>query len=138
MNIFVESRLWLEGINPAAPFLSLTLCSWLATYAVRKYCPALWSALLRWGPPGGWLENTLQTLPSVLASAALGALGAGDDPWSAAKGAASGMLAPLIHHLVKASPAPYRGALGVPLDGPTSRRVIADAVVNAVGKGPDV
>jgi hypothetical protein len=135
LNYFVLIRRALEHWNPNAPWCALALCSWLATYAVRRWCPAIWAAVLRWGPPGGVVEQVLQALPGAAASAVLGALGAGTDPWSAAKGAVAGLCAPLLHHLLKAIPqVPYRGALGVPLDGPTSRRVIADAINQELDK----
>jgi hypothetical protein len=134
VNWLIPAREWLEAINPAAPWLALTLTSWLACIVIRKRCPTLWSALLAWGPPNGALEKILGSLPSVVASTVVAAIGTGGDPWGAALGAVMGALAPVLHHAVKASPLPYRGDLGNLLDGPTSRRIVADALRDELDK----
>jgi hypothetical protein len=97
-----------------------------------------WAALLKWGKPGGLTEHVLQALPGVMASAAIAALGSGGDPLQAAKGAAVAALAPLWHHLLKALPGlPYRGAMGLSVDGPTSRRIVSGQLGELVDE-PDI
>jgi AcrR family transcriptional regulator len=127
---------WLTAINPNAPYLALTLISWAVCWALRTWAPTLWSAVAAWGPPGSPVAHLVQALPSVVASAVVAALGTGLDPWAAAKGAAAGLLAPLLHHALKVAPVPYRGALKPTADGPTSRRIVAAALRGEVAEAP--
>jgi hypothetical protein len=90
VNPFVHIRELLEQLNPDAPYLLLTLASWAACCALRKWAPTWWTAVLAWGPPNGALERILGSIPSVVASAVVAALGTGGDPWGAAKGAVFG------------------------------------------------
>ena len=127
MNVFEQIRSALEGINPNAPGALLMLCSWLGTYAARKWLPVQWAALTKWGAEGGKLEHVLGALPGLVASAAIAALWANSDPWLAATDAFKAALAPLLHHVLKLAPVPYRGAMGEKVSGPESRRrIVAD------------
>lgn len=128
MSPFVAIRGWLEAVNPNLPWLLLVAASWSGTYAARRWAPVQWAAVIKWGKPGGLTEHLLQALPGTIAAAALGALGAGGDPWSAAKGALAGSLAPLWHHLLKLAPVPYKGAMGERVSGPESRRRIVEDI----------
>jgi hypothetical protein len=129
VTLFIRAREFLEAIDPNAPWACLVAASWLGTYAARRWAPTLWAALLKWGPEGGVLEHALQTLPGAMASAAFAALGTGGDALAAAKGAAVSLLAPIAHHVLKASPlVPYRGAMGLSVTGPESRRRIVDEI----------
>ncbi len=129
-NYFAAGKLWLEvNLHPAAPWLLLTLVSWLTCLVLRKWFPAAWVAVLQWGPPNGALEKVVGSLPSVVASAVVAAIGTGGDPWGAAAGAVFGAAAPILHHVLKSAPVPYEGSLGKQLTGPESRRAIVKSLI---------
>lgn len=105
------AQLWLESnLHPAAPWALLTVGLWLSVFCVRKYLPEVWIKLERIGPQSAPASVVFQSLPTILAGALAGVYlsgGAFGDAW---KGALSGAVAPLLHHLLKASPLPYQGA----------------------------
>lgn len=138
MSLFIQARQWLEGVDANAPGAVLMLVNWLLTYAMRRWAPVQFAALAKWGPEGGKLQHVLGALPGTIASAVLAALWTGADPMLVAKDTVRAALAPLWHHFVKWLPVlPYRGAMSIPIDGPTSRRVIADQLSEIVD-APDV
>ncbi len=130
-HYFAAAKLWLEAINPAAPWLALTLASWLTCLALRKWAPTYRTAFLAWGPPNGAIEKIVGSLPIVAASAVVATIGTGGDPWGAALGAVAGLGAPLLHHIAKwLKFIPYRGSLGKETTGPESRRAIVKALTD--------
>ncbi len=101
-------RALLEDVHPLAPWLALSLGAWLTVYAWRKLFPGLWLKLEALDRP---LSVAIGALPSVVLTTAVGALTAGTDPWTLVAASLMGVGAPLLHHLLKAMPIPYRGAV---------------------------
>jgi hypothetical protein len=106
----------LAQVHPDFPWICLTALIWVVQYATRRFAPKVWSAAFLWVPTDlpDMLRNILQGLPSVLFGAAIPALASGGDAKQALIGALFGAFAPLWHHILKAIPGPYAGALGVP------------------------
>jgi len=96
----------LEDVHPVAPWLALALGAWLAIYVWRKLLPGLWLRLETLDKP---LNVAIGALPSILLTTAVGALTAGTDPWTLVAASLMGVGAPLLHHVLKALPIPYRG-----------------------------
>jgi hypothetical protein len=135
LTVFIQIRLYLEHIDPSVPWLVLIAAAFVGTYLLRKFAPTLWVTIAAWGPPDSTLAHVTQALPGTVASAVVAALGTGLNPWAAALGAACGLIAPLVHHLAKFLKfIPYRGALGKLVDGPTSRRLIAQVLNQELDK----
>lgn len=111
-SILHAAQASLETVHPAAPWAFLTLAVWLSVYVVRRYLPDAWAALEKFGPVQAPASTVFQALPSVMAGALAGVALTGGDYREAWKGAAAGALAPLVHHVLKALPVPYRGAKG--------------------------
>lgn len=100
----------LESINPILPWAILVFALWLGAYVIRTRLPALWAPLTRWPDSKRPLSKIVQGLPTVIAGAAFAGVQLGDVE-GAVLGAMAGALAPVWHHILKASPAPYRGAM---------------------------
>lgn len=92
----------------------VTLGIWLAFYVVRKKYPAVWRLCFAWVPDdaGPMAQRTLQALPSTVIGAVVLSVGSGMKLGQVALGAMAGACAPLLHHIVKAAPNSYQGALG--------------------------
>lgn len=127
IDLFVQGREALASLNPAAPWLALTLACFLGTWVMRRWAPVPWAIIAKWGPEGSTIEHVTQAIPSVAFAAFVAALGTGLDPWMAAAGALAGLFAPLLNHAAKA----YRRSPVPEVDGPTSRRLLAAAVLGA-------
>jgi len=69
----------------------------------------VWALLDLWPSVSAPVSRVLLGLPSVIMGAAVGASALNVDPLAAVKGAVAGALAPIIHHVLKALPVPYRG-----------------------------
>jgi hypothetical protein len=124
-NPFALVRDSLALIHPDAPWVGLTLGIWLVQWALRRWAPGVWSVLFSWVPAdmGKMSRSVAMGLPSVIVGAALPAMAAGVDWRAAAIGAGMGAIAPLWHHLLRAAPGPYQGALrraGAPVEAPGS------------------
>ena len=83
---------------------------WLAAYVVRARFPVLWMPFTRWPNPESPISHVIQALPTTAIGAAFAGwqLGGLD---GALRGALWGAGAPVLHHVVKALPVKYRGAL---------------------------
>lgn len=122
MNPFAQVRDTIAILHPDAPWVALTLGIWIVQWACRRWAPGLWQACFRWVPEdtGKMARAVMMGLPSVVVGAALPAMAAGVDWKAAAVGAAMGALAPVWHHVLRAAPGPYQGALKLPAtDRPT-------------------
>lgn len=111
LDFFTSLRAPLESL-PLGPYAALCIALWAVASVVRKRRPAWWMWLLKRWPcdPESLQAHIFQALPTTV----LGGLFAGLTTLSleeAAFGALSGLAAPVWHHLVKLSPAPYQGAL---------------------------
>jgi hypothetical protein len=121
----------MKTVSDILPWLGLTVAIWFTTYLIRKYAPQAWrfSAMLairewlildvipaeslkRFYPVVEFVWGTWQALPAVLAGAITEALQTGQPVAAAWKGALAGAFAPLLHHVLKALPVPYQGAVG--------------------------
>jgi hypothetical protein len=102
------AQTFLESVHPATPWALLTAACWGAVYGVRRWAPGVWARLEAFGPEATPAARVFQALPSIMAGALVGVALTGGDYHQAWKGAASGALAPLIHHVMKS----YRGAVG--------------------------
>lgn len=104
---------WLAlNIHPLAPWVVLGGAIWLGQYLVRKYRPAWWERFALVGPENENLSKVWQALPSLVIGTAWTALSSGWDVKLMVFGALAGALAPLWHHILKATPnwlVPYRG-----------------------------
>lgn len=108
----------LAQIHPDFPWVVLAFFIWLAQYLLRRYVPSAWVLAFSWVPEdmSDQTQRVLQGLPSVLIGAAIPAVASGGDVKQALKGAVFGALAPLWHHMLKAAPGKYAGALKIPAD----------------------
>lgn len=113
MNPFAQIRDLLAHVHPDAPWVVLTAAIWFAQYACRRWAPKLWVAAFSWvpGDTGAMARAALMGLPSVVVGAALPAMASGMAWKPAAVGAVFGALAPVWHHLLRAAPGGYQGAL---------------------------
>lgn len=104
---------WLAlNVHPLAPWVVLAAAIWLGQWLVRKYRPTWWERFALLGPEDEWLSKVWQALPSLVIGTAWAALSSGFDVKLAVFGALAGALAPLWHHILKATPnwlVPYRG-----------------------------
>lgn len=107
MGYLAAAQKFLESFHPALPWALLTAAVWFAVYAVRRWLPDAWRVLERIGPPTRPASAVFQALPAVLAGAMASVFLTGGDYHQAWKGAAAGLLAPLVHHVLKALPGPY-------------------------------
>ena len=112
MHAIELARAYLAAINPALPAVVLILVLWAPQAAIRKWLPKLWEVPASWGPKAEGLKHLWQALPSAAGGALLTAVSSGGDPWQATWGAVYGLLAPALHHALRASPIPYQGELG--------------------------
>jgi hypothetical protein len=105
--------LWSLSLWPFPPVVRAILAiaaAWALPYAIRRWVPGIWRRLESWGPADGTAARVFLSLPSVLAGALTTALTAGStDLWRDVWMASLAPLAPLLHHVLKASSAPYRG-----------------------------
>ena len=113
MNPFTLVRDSLAQLHPDAPWVVLTAAIWLAQYTCRRWAPKVWTLAFSWVPDdlGAMARATVMGLPSVVVGAALPALASGGDWKAAALGAVFGAAAPVWHHLLRAAPGAYQGAL---------------------------
>lgn len=108
---------WLSAAHVLLPYLVLTLAAYAFVYLWRKGHPRSWLYFESRLPFAAELSkgeelahNLLQSLPSVVIAAVLGALASGGDIAATVLGAVAGAGAPLLHHTRKALPFdPYRG-----------------------------
>lgn len=112
VTLLRSAQTFLESIHPVVPWGLLTGCVWFLVYAVRRWTPAAWTAMESFGPASAPASGVFQALPGVLAGSLAGVFLTGGDYHQAWKGAAAGALAPLVHHVLKALPVPYRGGAG--------------------------
>jgi hypothetical protein len=112
---------YLTAIDPNLPPALVALVVFVLVYVVRKRWPAAWERFadivpLRYdsGLVVVALRKLWQAAPSVALGAAAPALLVGGDVAMAVKGALIALAAPALHELAKASPLPYRGAIGAP------------------------
>jgi hypothetical protein len=100
---------------PLPPMVRAVLAivgAWALPYALRRWLPGVWRKLESWGPDDGTAARVFLSLPSVLAGAMTTAITAGSgDLWRDVWMAALMPCAPLLHHLLKAAPVPYDGAV---------------------------
>jgi hypothetical protein len=85
--------------------------AWLVPYVLRRWFPGVWRRIAAIGPAGGTAAHVFQSLPSVLFGALANAALTGGDPMRDGLVAAAPLVAPLVHHILKASPIPYTGAV---------------------------
>lgn len=112
LELAASARLFLEeNLGVGVAWAVVPLSAFLVVYCIRRFTPRLWLAIESWGPQASPASKLFQALPSILVGAAVSAIGTDMDPWKAMLGAGLALLAPLAHHLVKASPLPYRGAV---------------------------
>ncbi len=112
LNLCSVVRTELATIHPLAPWAAISLGLWLAVYAVRRWFPAIWLTLEQAVPPelGKPASNVLMALPIVAFGAAFAALTTNEEAVAMAFwGAVSASVAPIVHHLLKASKLPYEG-----------------------------
>jgi len=101
----------LEAIHWLAPWVVLSVATWLFVYAIRRWLPSLWEPLTRWPSGDTPASHVLQALPSAIIGAAWASATTDESAGMAVYGAVAGLAAPLIHHVLRALPGPYRGAL---------------------------
>lgn len=113
MNPFAAIRDALAHVHPDAPWVVLTAGIWLVQYLLRRFQPKVWSMLFSWVPEdtNAMVWTMLHALPSVVMGAALPAFASGMNLRAAVTGAVFGALAPIWHHVLRAVPGPYEGAL---------------------------
>lgn len=124
-SIFAYAFHALESHHPLAPWLAISLIPFAVVYAVRKWSPKTWLLLESFGPESG---------------TAVGAVASNGDPSSTVVGAVVSLVSPLLHHLLKALPAPYRGAVsdvifGDDDDGPKPPHIAAMLLICAALTG---
>lgn len=124
MNPLTLVRDFLTSIHPDAPWVTLTAAIWFAQYACRRWAPQVWVLAFAWVPEdtGKIARAALMGLPSVVAGAAIPAMASGMAWKPAVVGAVFGALAPVWHHLLRAAPGAYQGALNLPVPAPASVR----------------
>lgn len=112
-GMLAQVRDSLAQVHPDFPWVFLTAAIWITQYLLRRFYPKLWVLAFSWVPGDfpDMAQRVLQGLPSTLIGAAIPALASGGDTSEAVKGALFGALAPLWHHMLKALPGPYDGAL---------------------------
>jgi hypothetical protein len=103
----------LAQVHPDFPWVFLAVAIWTVQYFLRRFAPKVWVLAFSWIPADlpQMAQHVLQGLPSALIGAAIPAIASGGDTTAAVKGALFGALAPLWHHMLKAIPGPYDGAL---------------------------
>lgn len=102
-------RSWLETtIHPSADEAAIVLGVFLAMWAVRSWLPQTWERIADYGPADKTLRKLWQSIPSLVSGALAGGFLGGDFVQSA-YGAVMATLAPMLHHVLKASPLPYQG-----------------------------
>ena len=107
--IIYEIRLFLESINPLAPWIVLASLVWFAIYLLRKYTPEIWLMLERMGPQNKPASQIIQAIPSLIMGAAAASMASNGDVKTAVMGAVVASIAPVWHHTLKASVLPYKG-----------------------------
>jgi hypothetical protein len=108
-------RLFLESLDPAAPWLLLTAAVFASIWATRRWLPKLW-VLFDSVTPDGALSKVLQGLPAVLLGAVYTVTMSGGNFGKAWKGALWGALAPVVHEIAKR----YQGEVKAPASPPKS------------------
>jgi hypothetical protein len=113
IELYLRARVALEPFLPLLLLAFYAVASLCAVYSLRRWSPGVWLRLEKTIPEGVGVpvSNILLGLPSVAFGAALAAfLNDGPiTPKAAFWGAAGGTLAPVLHHILKALPVPYRG-----------------------------
>lgn len=112
LNFLRFVRETLASIHPLAPWVFLSLAIWAGVTVWRKHWPQSWEWFSNWPSPTSAAAHMIQALPSAIIGAAFAAWSTGGGIDMAAMGAISGLGAPLIHHILKAAPGSYKGALG--------------------------
>jgi len=114
MAILASIQDYLAAVYPDLPWLVLFASIWGVQWLLRRYAPAVWQLVFSWIPDdtNALLANAIQALPSVVIGAAIPALASHGDVKQAALGAVCGLFAPIWHHVLKAAPGSYTGALG--------------------------
>lgn len=112
-DLLTAASTWLAlHVHPLAPWVVLGAAIWLGQYLIRKYRPTWWERFALVGPETENLSKLWQALPSLVLGTAWAAWSSGWDVKLAVFGALAGALAPLWHHILKATPnwlVPYRG-----------------------------
>ena len=119
MTPLETARETLAAYHPALPWLCITAATFSGAWGVRRYAPGLWLVLFAWVPSDVSERTThaLQAFGVAAPGAVLAAMASGLDPVQALLGLLAGILAPVVHHVAKAAPGPYRGALRLPPGG---------------------
>lgn len=112
-QLLAAASAWLAlNVHPLAPWVVLAAAIWFAQWLLRKYRPTWWERFALLGPEDENLSKVWQALPSLVIGTAWAALSSGWDVKLAVFGALAGALAPIWHHVLKATPnwlVPYRG-----------------------------
>lgn len=113
MTMLPAAREALAAYHPALPWLLITAATFAGAWAIRRWLPSLWGVLFAWVPAdvSERTAHALQAFGVAAPGAVLGAVASGLDPVHALLGLLAGLLAPVVHHALKAAPVPYRGAL---------------------------
>ena len=116
MTTLQSAREALAAYHPALPWLIISAATFAGAWAIRRWLPALWGVLFAWVPVdvSERTAHALQAFGVAAPGAVLGAVASGLDPVQALLGLLAGLLAPVVHHVAKAAPIPYRGALRLP------------------------
>lgn len=120
MMTLQTARDTLATYHPALPWLCLTAATFAGAWAIRRWLPALWGVLFAWVPVDASerAQHAMQAFGVAAPGAVLAAMASGLDPVQALLGLLAGLMAPVVHHVLRASPVPYQGALrGVPSKG---------------------
>lgn len=127
MPLLTSTRDTLAAIHPAAPWLTLTLATFLACYALRRFAPALWLRFFSWVPAsaGPRVRDALQAFVVASPATAISAMAAGGSVLYALAGLLAGLLAPVVHLILKALPVRYQGALGARIPADLAARLDA-------------
>lgn len=133
---------WLtDNLGAGGPTGLLALVIFFAVYAARKLAPGLWTVVLKWVPSLGFdetpvlelLHKLVQSLPALVLSAVVSAIGSGGDVKKAVLLALAGPLAAIFHEVLKVLPVPYVGALGARKVPPMPTFMLAFMLVVPVG-----
>lgn len=107
------ARDYLATLHPGAPWLALTVATFAAAYGIRRWLPRVWIRAFSWVPldAPGLVRDALQAFAVAAPATALAALASGGSVVEALLGLAAGIAAPVAHHVLRAAPVQYQGAI---------------------------